>query len=112
MSSKAVTPGGAVGAFSTEQQREFVLARLRSYGPAFEHELAAECFTASPALRVSELVMDGYHIDTLRSYRRLPEGSMGWTVLYVLRVKDARTGEVMPAPVPIGHGPVLERWAS
>lgn len=97
MGSKALAAGAAGGAFSTEQQRAFVLARLRSNGPAFEHELAAECFTPSPALRVSELAKDGYHIEALRCFRWLSDGHQGWTVLYVLRVKDARTGEVMPA---------------
>jgi len=93
-----------------EQQRAHVLARLRSCGPAFDHELIAECLTPNPAERVAELIADGYHVEALRCFRWLPDGSQGWTVLYVLRVKCAKTGAVIAAPVPVGFGPVRERW--
>lgn len=95
---------------SDEQQRAFVLARLRSYGPTFAHELIAECLTPNPAARAAELNADGHHIEALRSFRWLPDGSEGWAVLYVLRVKCAKTGAVIATPVPLGAGPVLERW--
>ncbi len=97
---------------SDEQQRAFVLARLRSNGPAFTHELIAECMTPNPAARVAELNADGHHIEALRCFRWLPDGSQGWAVLYVMRVKCAKTGAVIAAPVPVGFGPVLERWNS
>jgi hypothetical protein len=100
----------ALSSHSDEQQRAFVLARLRSYGPAFTHDLIAECLTPNPAVRVAELNAAGHHIEALRSFRRLPDGSEGWAVLYVLRVKCAKTGAVIAAPVPLGAGPVLERW--
>ncbi len=97
--------------FSEEQQRSFVLARLRSYGPAFDDELIAECFTRDPGARVAELNAQGHHIETMRAYRLRCGGRHGWSALYVMRVKDAVTGTVLAAPVPVGHGPVLERWA-
>lgn len=100
----------AVPRHPDEQQRAFVLARLRRCGPAFAHELIAEGMTPNPAARVAELNADGHHIEALRSFPRLPDGSDGWAVLYVLQVKCAKTGAVIAAPVPLGAGPVLERW--
>ncbi|MFC7433586.1 helix-turn-helix domain-containing protein [Hydrogenophaga bisanensis] len=108
-------PGSQIAALqrhSEEQQRAFVLSHLRSYGPAFGHELASHCLTTNPAARVAELNAEGYRIETLRSYRRLPDGSDGWAMLYVLRVKCIKTGAEITAPVPFGAGPVLERWNS
>lgn len=95
-----------------EQQRAFVLARLRSYGPTFDYELVVEGWASDPATRVAELCAEGYHIEALRTFRRLPDGSDGWAVLYVMRVKDAKTGTVIAAPAPLGMGPALERWAT
>lgn len=94
-----------------EQQQAYVLARLRSYGPSFDFELRSEGWTPAPAARVAELCAAGYHIDALKSWRRLPDGSDGWAVLYVMWVKDAKTGAVIAAPAPLGMGPVREQWA-
>lgn len=94
-----------------EVQQSLVLARLRSYGPAFDHELIAECLAPDPGAVVAELNAQGYHVEALRAFRPLPPaGCLGWAVLYVLRVKCARTGALIAAPVPVGAGPVLERW--
>lgn len=96
---------------SQELQQSLVLARLRSYGPAFDHELIAECLTPEPGAVVAALNAQGYHIEALRAFRPLPPaGCLGWVLLYVLRVKCERTGAVIPAPVPVGFGPVRERW--
>ena len=96
---------------SRELQQSLVLARLRSYGPAFDHELIAECLAPDPGTLVAELIADGYHVEALRAFRPLPPaGCRGWAVLYVLRVKCAKTGAVIAAPVPVGFGPVRERW--
>jgi len=89
-----------------------VLARLRSYGPAFDRELIAECLAPDPGAVVAELNAQGYHIETLQTFRPLPTGCMGWARLYVLRVKCERTGAVIPAPVPEGFGRVVEQWAA
>lgn len=94
-----------------EQQYAYMLARMRCFGPVFDHELIEEGYTQSPAARVAELNADGYHIEALRRYRRLPDGSHGWAMLYVMRVKHYGTGEVIATPVPVGFGYTLERWA-
>lgn len=94
-----------------EQQKAYLLARLRCCGPAFTHELIAECWTPDPAALVAELNADGYHIEALQCFRWLPDGSQGWAVLYVMRVKCPNTGSVFAAPVPVGFGWAQERWA-
>lgn len=98
-------------ALSRELQHSFVLARLRACGPAFDHELTAECQTPDPGAVVAELNAQGHHIESLRCYRPLPSGCMGWAVLYVMRVKCPETGAEFAAPVPVGFGRALERWA-
>lgn len=95
---------------SPELQQSFVLARLRSNGPAFDHELIAECQTPDPGAVVAALNAQGHHIEALRCFRWLPDGSQGWAALFVMRVKCEQTGAVIPAPVPVGFGPVRERW--
>ncbi len=97
------------GLFSIEQQQAFVLARLRSYGPAFDYELKAECYAPDPTARVAELIEQGYRIDALKSFRTLPDGALGWTLLYVLRVKRMDNGAVVSAPAGVGIYAV-ERW--
>lgn len=95
---------------SHAQQRAHILARLRSFGPSFDHELIAEGWTADPAARVAELCAEGYHIEKLRTYRPAPDGHRAWTVLYVMRVKHPETGAVIAAPAPLGVGAMLEQW--
>lgn len=106
------TRGTAGPRQSTENELQFVLSRLRSYGPAFDFELIAEGCTANPAERVAELNAQGYHVEALRTYHERNGAPRAWAVLYVLRVKDAQTGAVIAAPVPLGVGRVLERWNS
>lgn len=95
-----------------ENEQQLVLSRLRSYGPAFDFELIAEGCTANPAARVAELIAQGYRVESLRTYHERNGGPRAWALLYVLRVKCAKTGVVFAAPVPLGAAPVLERWAS
>lgn len=104
------TSGTAMPRHSKEQQQAFVLARLRSYGPTFDYEFVGEGWSHEPSARVAELNADGHHIEALRCFRLLPYGHKGWAVLYVMRVKCPKTGAVIAAPVPLGTGPVLERW--
>ncbi|MDO9032876.1 MAG: hypothetical protein Q7V09_20810 [Hydrogenophaga sp.] len=91
---------------SIEAQQALVLARLRSYGPSFDHELTTDCRAPDPAAIVASLCADGYRIETLRTWRPLIGA---WSSLYVLRVKD-QTGAVVAAPLPLGAGLALERW--
>ncbi len=104
--------GATAARHSHEQQRTFILAWLRSYGPAFGHELIAGGWTTDPAARVAELCAEGFHIEALRTYRPAPDGSGAWAVLYVMRLKDPQTGAVIAAPAPLGMGPMLERWTA
>jgi len=93
-----------------EQQRCRVLARLRSYGPAFASELIAEGLTAEPAGCVAKLCAVGYHIESLRTFRTLPNGFQRWDMLFVMRVKNGDTGAVIATPLPTGSLAHIEKW--
>jgi hypothetical protein len=93
-----------------EQQRCRVLARLRSYGPTFANELIAEGLTDDPFRCVASLCTEGYHIESLRTFRSLPDGSQRWDVLLVMRVKNSDTGAVIATPVPVGSFAHFEKW--
>jgi hypothetical protein len=95
-----------------ENQQDRILARLRSYGPAFDFELVAECCVHDPDARITELCTAGYHIETLRVYRLLQERGRAWSRLYVMRGLHKESGTIIPAPWPLGVGRVLERWTA
>ena len=100
----------AASHFSHEQQRLFMLAQLRSYGPAFDYELIASGKVRDPSDRAAELRAEGFHIEALRRYRPAHETPSGWAILYVLRVKHPDTGEVIAAPVSVGMPVPIEKW--
>lgn len=96
--------------YPREQQWAFILARLRSYGPAFGCELIDECRVTDPAARVKELCAEGYHIEVMRAYRAGPDGSRSWDALYAMQLKDPDTGALSWAPAPLGTSRLCEQW--
>lgn len=96
-----------------ETKKSLVLARLRSYGPAFDFELMCECFVKMerPQLVIEKLVADGYRIDHMRCYREAAPGeSRKWVSMYALRVRLVETGEVATAPSLPDAGLSVEIW--
>ncbi len=94
------------------QQCAFMLARLRSYGPAFDYELKAENGVAEPHACAGELSANGYHIDFLRRFEPSGRGAGRWVTLFVLRIKRIDTGEVIAAPLPVGVSGRVEQWTA
>lgn len=88
----------------------FMLARLRSYGPAFDYELKAENGVVEPHACAGELSANGYHVDVLRRFEPSGCGAGRWVTLFVLRIKRKDTGEVIAAPLPVGVCGCVEQW--
>ncbi len=87
-----------------------MLARLRSYGPAFDYELKAENGVAEPHACAGELLANGFHVDVLRRFEPSGRGAGRWVTLFVLRIKRKDTGEVIAAPLPVGVCGYVEQW--
>ncbi|WP_342129943.1 hypothetical protein [Hydrogenophaga sp. OTU3427] len=108
--SSSAASGHPVG---LETQKAHVLARLREYGPAFDHQLQRECYVEvpNPAAVIESLVADGYCFETLRVYRQAhPNAPVHEANLRVMFVRQLESGEVVPTPVLPGAGATDELW--
>ena len=77
-------------------QRAAILERLTK-GPATGVQLQTECHVPDPTARIHELRTEGHQIDTQWVDQAKPDGSVNRVALYVLRVKDDRQLELIPA---------------
>ncbi len=76
-----------------EAQRLAILHRLAK-GPATVAQLTTDCNAPDPRARVHELRSDGHRIETHKTDRTNPDGSVNRVGLYVLTVTDTRQCEL------------------
>ena len=76
-----------------EAQRLAILHRLAK-GPATVAQLTTDCNAPDPRARVHELRSDGHRIETYKTDRTNPDGSVNRVGLYVLTVTDTRQCEL------------------
>lgn len=77
-------------------QRVAILDRL-GRSPATGAQLQAECNAPDPTARIHEPRTEGHLIETHRIDQVNPDGSVNRVALYLLRSKDARQLELIPA---------------